>query len=164
MIRAVTLLLYRWRILLHDALAIPLAWMMAYWLRYNLGTIPPDFLQGAMSALPLVVAVQLSVNFFIGVHRGEWRFVSLPDLSLIVRAVSVGTVAVAFALFLVAERLAYVPRSVFILYALVLLGVMGGSRLLYRLFRDRHFSAKAGRKVLILGAGTAGEQLLRDLR
>ena len=150
--------------MLHDALVIPAAWMLAYWLRYNLGIIPNDFLWGAIYALPMVVSVQLMTNFFIGVHRGEWRFVSLPDLSLIVRAAAIGTFAIAFSLFLVAERLAFVPRSVFILYALILIVLMGGSRLIYRLFRDRHFTAKAGRKVLIIGAGTAGEQLLRDLR
>ena len=67
-------------------------------------------------------------------------------------------------MFLVAERLKYVPRSVFILYVLILAGAMCGSRLMYRLFKDRHFSTRAGRKVVIFGAGAAGEQLLRDLR
>jgi len=41
---------------------------------------------------------------------------------------------------------------------------MAGSRLAYRYYKDRHFSKKAGRKVVILGAGAAGEQLVRDLR
>lgn len=41
---------------------------------------------------------------------------------------------------------------------------MCGSRLLYRLIKERHFSTRSGRKVVIFGAGAAGEQLLRDLR
>lgn len=164
MIRSFGLLLYQWRILLHDALVIPVAWLVAYWLRYNLGVIPEDFLRGAFFALPVVLAVQLTANYFVGVHRGEWRFVSLPDLSLILRATVTGTIAIAFSLFLVAERLAFVPRSVFILYALVLAVLMSSSRLVFRLFKDRHFTTKAGRKVLVLGAGAAGEQLSRDLR
>ncbi|WP_353412938.1 nucleoside-diphosphate sugar epimerase/dehydratase [Arenicella sp. 4NH20-0111] len=163
MIRALTTLLYRWRIVLHDLLAIPAAWLLAYWLRYNLEVIPDIFLTSAIYALPVVITVQIVVNLFMGVHRGEWRFVSLPDLSLIVRSVSIGTAAVALTLFLVADRLTYVPRSVFILYALVLLTIMAGSRLLYRLYKDRHFSTRSGRKVVIFGAGAAGEQLLRDL-
>ncbi len=164
MFRSFSLLLYQWRILLHDAVVIPVAWLLAYWLRYNLGLIPEDFLWGAVYALPVVISVQLAVNWFIGVHRGEWRFVSLPDLSLILRATMTGTIAIAFCLFLVADRLAFVPRSVFILYALILAVSMSASRLVYRLVKDRHFTAKAGRKVLIIGAGAAGEQLLRDLR
>ena len=145
-------------------LMIPLAWMGAYWLRYNLEAIPDAFLQSAVFALPVVITVQTIANIFVGVHRAEWRFVSLPDLSLITKSVLIGTAAIAFTLFLVAERLAYVPRSVFILYVLILAVLMCGSRLFYRLIKERHFSTKSGRKVVILGAGNAGEQLVRDLR
>lgn len=164
MVKSLSRLIYRWRIILHDMLVVPAAWFGAYWLRFNLEDIPEIFLVGAVTALPVVVAVQTVTNVFIGIHRGEWRFVSLPDLSLIARSVIIGTAAIAFTLFLVQERLELVPRSVFILYALILGLFMCGSRLFYRLFKDRHFSTRSGRKVVILGAGAAGEQLLRDLR
>lgn len=164
MVRSLTTLLYRWRIVLHDMLVIPIAWLGAYWLRYNLEAIPDQYLITAVYALPVVISVQTVTNIFVGVHRGEWRFVSLPDLSLIFRAVLVGTTAIAFTLFLVAERLQFVPRSSLVLYAIILGLLMCSSRLLYRLLKDRHFSTRSGRKVVILGAGAAGEQLLRDLR
>lgn len=164
MVRSLTTLLYRWRIVLHDMIAAPIAWLVAYWLRYNLDAIPDQYLVTAVAVLPVVITVQTVTNIFVGVHRGEWRFVSLPDLSLIVRSVLVGTTAIAFTLFLVAQRLEFVPRSAFILYAIILGLIMCGSRLFYRLLKDRHFSTRTGRKVVILGAGAAGEQLLRDLR
>lgn len=149
--------------MLHDIAVIPFAWMGAYWLRYNLETIPVIFLQGALFALPVVIAVQAVTNIFVGVHRGEWRFASLHDLNLIFKAVLIGTATIAFTLFLVAERLAYVPRTVIVLYVFILTALMCGSRLFYRLIKERHFSTHSGRKVVILGAGAAGEQLLRDL-
>lgn len=164
MVRSLSTLVYRWRIILHDMLVIPMAWFGAYWLRYNLEAIPEQFLLSAVYSLPVVMSVQVVSNIFTGVHRGEWRFVSLPDLSLIIRSVIVGTTGIAFMLFLVAERLMFVPRSVFILYALILGLLMCGSRLFYRLLKDRHFSTRSGRKVLILGAGAAGEQILRDFQ
>ena len=164
MLKAIRTLLYRWRIVLHDMLIIPIAWFGAYWLRYNLETIREEILDIAIFSLPVVLSVQTVNNIFTGVHRGEWRFVSLPDLSLIFNAVVVGTTTIAFTLFLVADRLAFIPRSVFILYALILGLLMCGSRLMYRLIKDRHFSTRSGRKVVILGAGAAGEQLIRDLR
>lgn len=145
-------------------LVAPIAWLAAYWLRYNLDAIPDQYLVTAVAVLPVVITVQTVTNIFVGVHRGEWRFVSLPDLSLIFRAVLVGTTAIAFTLFLVAQRLEFVPRSAFILYAIILGLLMCGSRLFYRLLKDRHFTTRTGRKVVILGAGAAGEQLLRDLR
>lgn len=163
MVKFITSLIFRWRIILHDIAIVPIAWLGAYWLRYNLETIPDNFFQGALFALPVVVAVQAVTNVFVGVHRGEWRFVSLPDLNLIFKAVLIGTTAISFTLFLVAERLTYVPRTAIILYVLILSALMCGSRLVYRLIKERHFSSQAGRKVVILGAGAAGEQLLRDL-
>ena len=164
MVKPLLTLVYRWRIVLHDILMIPIAWMLAFWLRHNLETVPDIFLKTAIYSLPVVISVQAVVYLFTGVHRGEWRFVSLPDLSLIVRSSAVGTAAISLTLFIVANRLYSVPRSVFILYALVLIGLMAGSRLLYRLYKDRHFTSRSGRKVVIFGAGAAGEQLLRDLR
>lgn len=164
MVKSLTTLLFRWRIVLHDILVIPFAWFGAYWLRYNLEAIPEQYFTAAVYALPVVLAVQTVTNIFAGVHRGEWRFVSLPDLSLIFKAVLVGTTAIAFTLFLVAERLQFVPRSSLVLYAIILGLLMCGSRLVYRLFKERHFSTRSGRKVVILGAGAAGEQLVRDLR
>jgi len=164
LVNSLTLLLYRWRIVVVDLLAIPFAWLGAFWLRYNLEAIPEAFWKSAIYTLPVVIGAQAVINLFIGVHRGEWRFVSLPDLTLILRSVALGTMVMAFMLFFVADRLTYVPRSVFILYALILGGTMCASRLIYRLVKDQHFATKAGRKVVIIGAGAAGEQLLRDLK
>lgn len=163
MLKPLLTLIYRWRIVLHDLLVIPVAWMLALWLRHDLGTVPDIFLTTAIFSLPVVLSVQAVINIMTGVHRGEWRFVSLPDLALILRASAIGTAAIAFTLFIVANRLYSVPRSMFILYPLVLVTMMAGSRLLYRLYKDRHFTARSGRKVVIFGAGAAGEQLLRDL-
>jgi len=155
--------LLRWRVVVHDMFWIPIAWLAAYWLRYNLESIPEVFLDTCLQLLPFVFIVQLTVNFVIGLHRGEWRFASLPDLTQIVKAVLFGTACVAFIAFAI-TRLELVPRSVFVFYAVVLLGGMGGSRIFYRLIKDRHFSKNTGRKTIIIGAGVAGEQLARDLK
>ncbi len=163
MIKPLLTLVYRWRIVLHDLMVIPVAWMLAFWMRYDFGVIPDIFLKAAIYSLPVVISVQAVINIFTGVHRGEWRFVSLPDLALIVRATVVGTISIAFILLIVTNRLEAFPRLVFILYALVSVLLMTGSRLLYRLYKDRHFTTRSGRKVVIFGAGAAGEQLLRDL-
>jgi len=105
MVKSLAMLVFRWRIILHDMLVIPISWLAAYWLRYNLEAIPDEFLRSAVYALPVVIAVQTVTNIFVGVHRGEWRFVSLPDLSLIFRSVLVGTAAIAFTLFFVRAAL-----------------------------------------------------------
>ncbi len=154
---------YRWLVLLHDALVIPLAWLAAYWLRYNFGDVPDPFLQQAISLIPLVVLIQTGTLVFFGVHRGVWRFTSLPDLVRLIQAIVIGTTLMALPIVLI-TRMEFVPRSVFVLYALLLALILCGSRLAYRLVNDRHFSTKIEKKALVVGAGAAGEQLVRDLK
>ena len=146
----------------HDLFMIPLAWLGAYWLRFNLESIPAPFLDRALQILPLVVLVQGACAWYFGLYRGVWRFASLPDLVRILRAVIVGTAMVTVAVFML-TRMQDVPRSVFPLYALLLAVLLGGPRLFYRWLRERSYFTRSGRRVLIVGAGRAGEMLARDL-
>ena len=164
MLKEIQSALSRRRVIFCDLLVIPIAWFGAYWLRYNLEHIPPEFLASALGTLPVVISVQAFINAFMGVHRGEWRFVSLPDLFSILKTTIVGVALIVLILFFVAHRLMYVPRSVFIFYGILLLLMMCGMRIAYRLFKDHHFSTMGGRRVIIVGSGNAGEQLLRDLK
>ncbi len=152
----------RWVVLTHDLIMIPIAWLGAYWLRYNLGEIPAHFFDQAILLLPLVITVQGIVFVFFGLYRGVWRFASVPDLARIVKAVIAGTAIVAISIFFL-TRLLYVPRTVFVFYGLLLPLLLGGPRFLYRLVKDREFGATLDKKALVVGAGAAGEMLVRDL-
>ncbi len=146
----------------HDLFMLPIAWLLAYWLRFNLGEIPAPYFQTALLALPLVISVQGAVNWWFGLYRGVWRFASLPDLIRILKAVAVGTAAILFLLFLF-NRMAFVPRSVPVLYGILQLFLLAGPRLLYRWLKDHRLMLREGKRVLIVGAGRAGEMLVRDL-
>jgi len=152
----------RWAALVHDLMMVPVAWMLAYWLRYNLDMIPPEFLSKALLLIPLVVFIQGLVFVMFGLYRGVWRFASVPDLFRIVKAVVFGTLMIALAIFFV-TRLAQVPRSVFVVYPILLIGLLGSPRFLYRLIKDRRFRVDNTRRVAVIGAGKAGETLVRDL-
>jgi FlaA1/EpsC-like NDP-sugar epimerase len=152
----------RWKVLIHDAVMIPLAWLSAYWLRFNLDTIPPALLEEAISLIPLVVVIHFATFLFFGVHRGIWRFISLHDITALIKSVVVGTALIAITIFFL-TRLQLVPRSVFLLHGMILMMLVTTPRLLYRLVKDRHIATSAEKKVLIVGAGTAGELLVRDL-
>jgi FlaA1/EpsC-like NDP-sugar epimerase len=146
----------------HDLCMVPLAWLGAYWLRFNLETPPPELLGPGLTALLLVVPVQALVFWRFGLYRGVWRFASLPDLLRILKAVAAGT-GICLGLLFVSWRLEGIPRSVPVLFALLLVLLLAGPRLLYRWHRDRHLSLTGGRRVLIVGAGSAGEMLVRDM-
>jgi FlaA1/EpsC-like NDP-sugar epimerase len=147
---------------LHDLVMIPLAWMGALWLRFNLESVPLEYFSAAWSAVPAVVLVQGAVFWYFGLYRGVWRFASLPDLLRIVKAIGLGVSLLAVGLFL-ATRMHGIPRSIFPLYAVLLLLALGGPRLLYRWFKDRRIYTLSSRNTLVVGAGRAGEMLVRDL-
>ena len=97
---------------LHDLVMIPIAWYLAYWLRFNLGTIPEYMLDRATAVLPVLVIAQGVVFWYFGLYRGVWRFASIPDLMRIGKALAVGIVAAAITIFFT-FRMEGIPRTIF---------------------------------------------------
>lgn len=147
---------------LHDVLMVPVSWFGAFWLRFNLGTIPHNHLETAWQWFPLLLAFQAGAFVFYGLYRGHWRFASMPDLARIIKAVVIAAILTMVVVFLV-TRLEDMPRSVFPLYVILQIFLLGGSRFIYRWFKDRRIYLGAGQRVLIAGAGRAGEMLVRDM-
>ena len=148
----------------HDLTMVWLAWLGLHWLRLGVLAHPPAIPLWSTEIL-LVLAAQALVFWQVGLYRGLWRFASVPDLWNIFKACVLGLFAIVLGLFLY-NRLDFVPRTVLVLYPLVLMGLLGAPRLLYRAWKDaqsEHSSLNSVR-ILILGAGHAGEALVRDLR
>jgi len=146
----------------HDLATVPVAWLLAYWLRFNLGEIPGLFLERSLLTLPLVMLIQGAVFWSFGLYRGVWRFASMPDLVRIGKGVLTGTALVFFALFAF-DRMHGVPRSVPVLYLVLQMFLLAGPRLIYRWLKDHRLALRDGQRVLIVGAGRAGEMLARDM-
>ena len=149
-------------VFLHDLLMIPAAWYLAYWLRFNLGTIPENSLQVATLMLPVVVLCQSFSYFVFGLYRGIWRFASLYDFIRIGKSVYVGALIATLVIFAI-TGMQHVPRSVIPLYMILLFVLLGGNRALYRSFKDQRIRAGGGKRVLIIGAGESAQMLARDM-
>lgn len=150
-------------VFIHDLLMIPLAWYLAYWFRYNLATIPSDKLITATHVLPLVMALQFAAYWFFGLYRGVWRFASIPDLLRIIKSVALAVAALALCLFLY-DRLDNIPRSILLIHAVALILLLGGSRFIYRWFKDYSGIIFTGKRVLIVGSEKEAEALVRSFR
>ncbi|WP_456376799.1 polysaccharide biosynthesis protein [Thiolapillus sp.] len=155
-------LLNRGMAFLHDLLMIPLAWLGAYILRFNLEAVPDWFWQQALASLFVLVPVQALVFWLFGLYRGVWRFASLPDMIRIGKAVLTGLLLVTLLLWLLRDFTG-VPRSVPILYGILLMIFLSLPRMVYRFFKDQGARSKSAQRVLVVGAGSAGEMLVRDL-
>jgi len=150
--------------LAHDIVWVPLALSMAFFLRFNLEKIPNEYHTVFWTLAIISVPIQLILFQYFGLYRGIWRFASIPDLIRILKAVLVGSL-VTFLILFIWQRLDGVPRSVIILYPALLVAGLSIPRLLYRWIKDHHFgfAAEQGKRALIVGAGRAGELLVRDL-
>ena len=138
---------------------------MALFARFNFELPPTELLRPTLSALPVVLTVQAIIAWRFGLYRGLWRFASLQDLLNILRAATLGALAIGVVLFLGA-RLNGIPRSVLMLYPLFLVFLLGGPRLLYRIWKDSSFSLRrviAANRVLVVGGGSGGETVVRDM-
>lgn len=152
----------RWTAVFHDMLMVPVAWLLAYWLRFNLSDISDQYLDAAFVYLIIVIPVQASVFWIFGLYRGAWRFASIPDLLRIFKSVVAG-LAASVLLIYIFDRMEWLPRSVPIFYGMLLIFLLGGPRFIYRWAKDHHLNLKTGERILIVGAGRAGEMLVRDL-
>src|SRR5690625_4631171 len=101
--------------------------------------------------------VQVAVCRGVGLHRGMWSFASLLDLQRVIYATAANLVFLLLVITFFPYEIS-VPRSVVVLYPLLLASLMSGARLGWRMLRDRTFSPTRvrGVPVIIVGAGTAG--------
>lgn len=154
----------RLAIIAHDLSMVWLCWIGLHQFRLSMQPFALPTPWWSMS-VALVLAAQGLVLWRVGLYRGVWRFASVPDLVNILKASLFGLLAIVMALFLY-NRLDEVPRTVLVFYPIVLTALLGMPRLLYRAWKDYSVSRsdQGSVRVLILGAGQAGEALLRDLR
>lgn len=155
----------RFAVFLHDLVWVLLAVTAAYYLRFNFQPIPETNLDGYVAFLVAAAVVHALTFWFYGCYRGVWRFASIPDFMRLTAAVMTGALVTVTIVFLY-NRLDEVPRTVLVLYPVLLLSGVGGIRVAYRAMVDHgwRLDLEAGIPAIIVGAGRAGEILLRDLR
>jgi FlaA1/EpsC-like NDP-sugar epimerase len=157
--------LRRFVVFAHDVLAAGLAWMAAFWLRFNFD-VPSDYHELMMASVPWVLGAHAAVFWVLGLYRGLWRYASLADLQRIATAIGIAALAVPATFALLQLNLG-IPRTVYVLTPVLLGLVMGGNRLAYRAWREGRLvsilTKPEATPVLVLGAGLAASGLLRDL-
>jgi FlaA1/EpsC-like NDP-sugar epimerase len=157
---------HRLLILLHDIAMVAIAWALAIIIRYDL-PLTPAVEKVFWQALPLVIIIQGIALWHSSLYQGIWRFTSMPDLAALLRAVILGTLAMVLVLVLF-NRLELIPRSSLLYYPFLLIFLLGMPRLLYRLWHEHSLNflltcEVPPKRVLVLGADTSGDMLVRDM-
>jgi FlaA1/EpsC-like NDP-sugar epimerase len=152
------------------AIVFAAAYAFSYLLRFEFN-IPPEFSLTFKSNILVVVGVQLVIGAIFGFYRGWWRYVGIGDVVRLVFGLSMAT-AILLAIWYAGpilgwhERFTRSPRGVLLIDWAFSLLTLFGARVLIRLGRDRlrpGDHANGLKRVLIVGAGDAGETLAREI-
>jgi UDP-GlcNAc:undecaprenyl-phosphate GlcNAc-1-phosphate transferase len=146
-----------------DVVLIVLAYWSAYAIKFEPFSDSPAW-KLFLRTLPVLVVVRLAAFLFFGVYRGIWRYTGMDDLMAFAKAVAAGSL-ISLVIVLFKFRFQGFSRAIFVIDALVMLLLLAGSRVAFRFFRQvlPAVNNGKGRRVLIYGAGDAGELLLREL-
>lgn len=148
----------------HDAIVLIAAWFFSFMLRFNF-EVPANFIGYFWRTLPVIFLIHGICFYSFGLYKGLWRFASLPDLKRIMRAVGFAALLSA-AYALLAHPSIVIPRSVLILNPMLLILAMGGSRFIYRAWKERRLFnsiALQGKPVIVIGVEDASFNLIKEL-
>ena len=152
-------------VFLFDLLAVVIAWVGGMWIRFNFEW-PAHYGNKLVLGLGVLLVVHAIACRWAGLYRGMWIFASLPDLKRVLRAVAVSGLALVALLALDRTPGPVIPRSMLVLYPLLLLIVMGGGRAAWRMWKEHRTYGDlraAGKPVVVVGAGSGGAMLVREL-
>lgn len=163
-----------------DASAFAAAFVAAWLLRFlETGGVPPRFEPLLWQVLPVAVVAKLAIFALLGGYASLWRYSSLSDLFRLFQATALSSVALTGLEYFMKLR---VPLGVVLLDGLLTLVLCGGLRVLPRVVREHSHGPRGagwarllagalawrpkpepGRRILVIGAGDAGENLAREM-
>jgi len=156
--------------LISDIILISFSMYASFWARFN-GVIPDRYLKSIPYFILLALFLKLIPLLLFNLYDISWRFVSLAELIRVFKALSVGSLALGMVLFFLRTSVLFeaapFPRSILLIDYVLSLILIGFLRISKRLFQEGFKGTlklnEENAKVLIYGAGSAGEQIAREM-
>ncbi len=142
--------------------AVTTAYLLAVLLRYDF-SVPTGEWSRFIETLLLLLAIRIPLFAFFRLYEGLWRYVSMRDILAILKAVTLSSLVFSAGVLVFFGH--GFSRSVLVLDWVLCSALIGGMRLAFRAVRERSRNGQhlGGRRTLIVGAGDAGEMLVREI-
>jgi len=149
-----------------DAILTSLSVLLAFAVRFE-GQIPIRYFSNIPGIISLTLAITLPIFYFLRLYHFSWIYVSAAELISLIKATSLSFLLLTATFFILRDEAIFsgFPRStLFISYFFIFI-FCGGIRFAKRLYLQIFPGVKKGEKerTLIVGAGDAGEQILRNV-
>ena len=154
-------------LIIYDIITITLSYFLGLWIRFDLhfSAIPYEYLYSYLKFIPVYVVIALIIYYFFGLYNSLWRFASFSELNRVLIAWAISTAIQIFGITLFIRRM---PISYYIIGAFFQLFFTTVVRFAYRyitlLRSTRENQETAKHNVMIIGAGSSGQLIIRELK
>ncbi|MEW6614778.1 MAG: nucleoside-diphosphate sugar epimerase/dehydratase [Thermodesulfobacteriota bacterium] len=152
--------------LISDAILFSMALYLSFYLRFE-GIIPDRYLVHFYISLPLFISIKMLVFYFFQIYRFTWSYIGLYELIKVFMAqtLSLLLISASILFFAYGEPLLGFPRSIFLIdyaFSLIMVEVLRASKRAYIYVRRGSVAGRS--RTLIIGAGDAGVQIVREMK
>lgn len=147
-----------------DVVLLNVASFIAIVARFNsIDAIPVHFVKVMLDFFPLQTMLTILIFYFFRLYHSLWRYASIEEMLNVVFACFVSNVANFFLLMLMGKSL---PRSYWIIYFVIIICFIGGSRFSYRVLRDtkNKYNRDLNKRIMIIGGGEAGNIIIKEIQ
>jgi len=150
----------------YDVVAVNAAYFLALFIRFEFSFkhIPTRYLEAWVRFVPIYTAVCLIVFILLKLYKSLWRYASYAEL---LRVIESSAITTAFHVLFITFVFRRMPLTYYVFGALLQFFLILGIRFSYRfvlMIKDRRGSVRNSKKrVMLIGAGSAGQLILRDL-
>lgn len=156
-------------LMIYDAIVVNCSYFFVLWLRFDgrFSMIPKEYLEAWMRFTPIYTIFSIAVFWFLRLYKSIWRFASYSELSRVVASSVITSVFHAIAITLLFTRMPvfyYIVGPIF--QFLLILGIRFSYRfiLLERKTRAKNDQEARAKRIMIVGAGQAGQIILREMK
>ena len=154
-------------LIVYDIIAVNFSYFLGLWLRFDLqySNIPREYLSAFLKFAPVYTVAVVIVFYILRLYNSLWRFASFNELNRIFAASVITTVIQIVGITALFVRM---PFSYYVVGAATQFALITVVRFAYRFINmeraRREQSARSRHNVMVIGAGAAGQTILRELQ